>query len=319
VTIIGTNFVSGSEILFGQSQAGEVVVVSDTVIQAVTPPQSPGIVDIKIETPDQLSFVMSRSFRFGQVLFADGFESGDFSAWSSAGKYSCSTYGSSFEVSSTRVHSGADAAEFRYVIPSDQCSSSQDNNVVAVQSFDATNGHANGLEHFFMRGYVYFKTPENGLEGQGAQRKLMWIGDETGAGGSGGSWDVIVTSWESNTGPPSTIRLSVLSQGSTCHGDSPVDWMGGAPPLNWDTWYSLEIEVQLNTPVPDPGPYDGIFRAWLNGTNVLDRTDFKVNGNCSTPFRYFSVGRQTNRYNYQAIDEYRYWDDVIIADAYIGP
>ena len=319
VTIIGTNFSPGAKISFGNSDAREVTVVSSTVIQAVTPPQSPGIVDIKIETPDQLSFVMSRSFRFGQVLFADGFESGDFSAWSSAGKYSCSAYGSSFAVDSNRVHSGAKSAEFHYVIPSDQCSSSQDNNVVAIKTFDDSNGYANGLEHFFMRGYLYFKTPVNGQTGQGAQRKLIWCGDETDAGGGGGSWDIILTTFETTAGPPSTLGLAWLSQGSEGHGDSPVDWMPGTPHLNWDTWYSLEIEVQLNTPVADPGPFDGIFRVWLNGTMIWERTDAKINGNLSTPFTFFSIGRQTNRYNYQAIDEYRFWDDVIIADAYIGP
>jgi len=175
-----------------------------------------------------------------------------------------------------------------------------------------------GQTHFFMRGYAYFKAPENGVQGQGAQRKLIWVGDETTAGGGGGSWDVILNSWESNAGAPSTMRLAVLGQGSTCYGSQMVDWMNGVPPLNWDTWYSLEIEVQLNT-LTATVPYDGIFRVWVNGTKVLDRTDFKVNGNCTTPFTFFSVGRQTNRYNYQAVDEYRYWDDVEIGTSFINP
>jgi hypothetical protein len=28
---------------------------------------------------------------------------------------------------------------------------------------------------------------------------------------------------------------------------------------------------------------------------------------------------QANRTQFRAVDEYRYWDDVVIADAYIGP
>ena len=168
-----------------------------------------------------------------------------------------------------------------------------------------------------MRGYVYFKSPEGGQVGVTTQRKLMWVGDETSPQGTGGSWAIILDSWESNAGPPSTLGLSWLSQGSACHGSSPQDWMPGTPDLNWDTWYSMEVEAQLNTPVVDPGPFDGIFRVWLNGTMIWERTDAKINGNCTTPFTFFSVGRQGEGEG--VVDEYRYWDDVKISAAYIGP
>ena len=302
VTITGTNFASGSMILFGQSQAGEVVVVSDTVIQAITPPHSPGLVDVKIVTPDQLSFVMSRSFRFGQVLFADGFESGDFSAWSSAGKYSCSTYGSSFEVSSTRVHSGADAAEFRYVIPSDQCSSSQDNDVVAVRSFDSSNGYPNGLEHFFIRGYVNFKTPEAGGTQDNIQRKVFYIRDA-----STPNWHLILTSW----GVAGRISLTI---GRSYVGTSQLMfWNLGT--LDYDQWYCVELEVVLNT----PGLSDGKLSLWVDGEPTFQQDGMDIRGLYTTSARTFLVGMQANRTNFMPVDEYRYWDDVIIADAYVGP
>jgi hypothetical protein len=175
-----------------------------------------------------------------------------------------------------------------------------------------------GVNHFFMRGYVYFKTPENGVEGQGAQRKLVWAGDEPTATSGGANWDVILNSYESTTGSPSTLRLVVLGQGGTCYGSQMVDWMNGTPTLNWDTWYSLQVELQTNTPSAGP-TYDGIFRIWLNGNMIHENLNFKVNGNCTTPFTFLSVGRQTNRFNYQAIDEYRYWDDLVIGTSYINP
>jgi hypothetical protein len=32
------------------------------------------------------------------------------------------------------------------------------------------------------------------------------------------------------------------------------------------------------------------------------------------------VGQQANRYVFpDIVDEYRYWDDVVVGDAYIGP
>jgi hypothetical protein len=174
-----------------------------------------------------------------------------------------------------------------------------------------------GLNHIFMRGSVYFKSPENGIQGLGAQRKLIWLGDEASASSSGGTWDIILSSWESSGGvAPSTLRLAVQGQGASCYGSQFVDWMNGVPALNWDTWYDLQIEVQTNTPSAT-GPYNGIVRVWVNGTQVLNRTDFKVNGACTTPVSVVSFGRQSNRYNYQTIDEFRFWDNIAVGTSYI--
>jgi hypothetical protein len=45
-----------------------------------------------------------------------------------------------------------------------------------------------------------------------------------------------------------------------------------------------------------------------------------MSGNCTEGIDSVEVGEQANRYYATEVtDEYRYWDDVIIADAYIGP
>ena len=249
------------------------------------------------------------SMQPGIVLFSDDFESDDTDLVPTWDYNNNVTYNT---LSTDYAHSGTRAGRFYYYKatgdPPSQDSNRWVSKILAAQM------------HIFMRGYVYFASPSESQKGQGIQRKLIWVGDETTAAGSGGTWDAILDSWETNTGPPSTLSLSFVTQGSACHGDSPQDWMPGTPDLSWDTWYSLEIEVGLNTPVPDPGPFDGTLRVWLDGDLIWERTDIKINGNCTTPFTFFSIGRQMNRYvSATEVSEYRYWDDVVISSSYIGP
>ncbi len=81
------------------------------------------------------------------------------------------------------------------------------------------------------------------------------------------------------------------------------------PNLNYDTWYDLEMEVKLNT----PGNSDGAINFWVNGTQMLSRTGVNLRGSFTTGTGVLSFGQQTNRYNYDPIDEYRYWDDLVIS------
>ncbi len=300
VTILGSDFVPGSKILFGDSEAAMVGVVNDKMIDAVTPAHSVGRVDVKIVTPDQLSAVMSKAFRFGQVLFADGFESGNFSAWDSAGMYSCSTYGSSYAVDSFKVHSGTKSADFHYVIPSDKCASAQDTDVVVLRSFNAGNGYPNGLRHVFIRGYVYFKTPEPGGTEE-IQRKLYYIADKT-------DWSMFLTS----DGVLGELRLR-FSTNNTPYLPSVTYW--DLATLSYDQWYCVELEVALNT----PGLRDGKLALWVDGEQTFEVHDIDLRGPYTTDAQRFLIGMQSNRTNFLPVDEYRFWDDIVIADAYIGP
>jgi len=236
----------------------------------------------------------------GAPLFSDDFETDDTDLVPTWDAHGGAGDAPTLNTNPTYAHGGNNSGRFHY-------GTSSNNAWVSKLLAERT--------HFFMRGYVYFKTPEGGEAGTGAQRKLIWVGDENTPTSNGRDWDIILDTWESNAGPPSTLRLSWLSQGGACHGSSPQDYMGSVYDINWDTWYSLEIEAQLNTPVVDPGPYDGIFRVWLNGTLRWERTDAKINGNCTTPFTFYSIGRAAEG----VVDEYRYWDDVKISASQIGP
>lgn len=74
-------------------------------------------------------------------------------------------------------------------------------------------------------------------------------------------------------------------------------------------WYKLEIEVKANT----PGVRDGEVRVWVDGNLVLNRTNMNLRGTLSTGITKFQVGRQADRLKNIPVDEYRYWDDIVIS------
>jgi hypothetical protein len=86
--------------------------------------------------------------------------------------------------------------------------------------------------------------------------------------------------------------------------------------VNWDTWYSVELEVQES----DPGVANGLIRVWLNGKQALTKTRIltRTAGLTQAPTE-IAVGDQADRIGSIKIDELRYWDDVVISDSYIGP
>lgn len=173
-----------------------------------------------------------------------------------------------------------------------------------------------GLTHFFMRGYVYFKSPEPGATtGTIMQRKVMWFSDDTSPGGSRHPGpDLILNTWTGADGLPiKQLSLTVTENASACTGTITNVW--DIARLDWDTWYSIENEIQLNS----SGVADGVWRIWVNGNKVWDGTGLNLIGSCGTSISFFSVGRQTDRARYDVVDEYRYWDDVVISQSYIGP
>lgn len=206
------------------------------------------------------------------------------------------------------VHAGTKSGQFHYSIAAGG-TPSQDSNIYTVWV------SASALTHFFWRQYIYFKTPEIGLDTFIVQRKLLWWSDSTSAGVSQVNYANFITSYTGTGGTPTPTQIRLHWGGNKIGACAPT-----YPDLNlttilgWDTWYSLEAEVQLNT----SGLSDGILRVWLDGTQTYENTAMTFRGTCAD-VSYFSIGRQTNRTNSEQIDEYRYYDDVVISDSYIGP
>lgn len=236
-------------------------------------------------------------------LFSDGFESGNFAAWDQV----TGTYAT---VQSLVKHSGTYAAQFRYVICGDSTNSAcgaahQDRNVQAIKTFTP------GLPHFFLRTYVYLKTPEAGATVNGVQRKLWYLWADP--SNPGNLWSCFLKGEITGS---NNVPLYFAVQSTPLGGSSFQVSLNTT--LNFNTWYSLEIEIQDSTVLV--APFDGIVRFWVDGVLKYESTAFSLNRGQNYPLRAFYVGQQADRTNYDPVDEYRYWDDIVIATSGpIGP
>ncbi|MGA2631633.1 MAG: polysaccharide lyase, partial [Terriglobia bacterium] len=152
--------------------------------------------------------------------------------------------------------------------------------------------------------YVYLKTPEPGGTADGIQRKIMWVQDIRGTA----NYSFFITSDAAN----GVIPLRFSTNGNV---QVPAFSFWNIGTLNYNQWYCLELEVQLNT----PGSSDGAVRFWVNGTQVLNQTGVNIRGSFTTGAGVISFGRQADRTNYNPVNEYRYWNDMVISTSYVGP
>jgi hypothetical protein len=230
------------------------------------------------------------------ALLADGFETGDYSKWS----WTCcsGTPGSIFINSNAAFnHSGGFSAGMHYVIPSSQ-QGEVDNDMRPGLT-------VNPQTHVYVSGWVYFHnngTNVNTTDPNGIARKLYYIKSLNGSGSQTfwfilGVWafpgdtspGVFVPSWS-----PDNLSASIdyLSQG-----------------LHWDRWYQVELEIQEST----PGEFNGFYNLYLDGQLVNRHTSIRTRASQYTNgVNDIEIGNQVNRFASVNIDEYRYWDDVII-------
>jgi hypothetical protein len=194
----------------------------------------------------------------------------------------------------------------------------QDNNQAVVRYFDTAHGWPdnNGFQHYFVRGYVRFHV--NAGAQTDPQRKLFFI---SGYSGSTKKFDSVFTT---NPGGSLNWRWADQVESGGCTGfvTKGFDTLGT---FLLDTWYYVEMENKIN----DPGLSDGILRIWVAAPGntpslILNQTAFDYmigDPSCGGFPRAFSVGMQANRTGPKTniVDEDRYWDDVVIADAYVGP
>ena len=96
-------------------------------------------------------------------------------------------------------------------------------------------------------------------------------------------------------------------------GDNKNNW--SLFPFSFDTWYSVEMEVQLNSPCK----HDGVVNVWVNGRQVAHLTAQNIRGGKTDGLGDMEIGNQLDTNASGALNEYRYWDDIVFADAYITP
>ncbi len=333
VIIQGIGFQSGATVTFGSLPATSVTFVSGSEVRAVTPAQAIGAVDVKVNNPDGGIATRTNGFRYGQVFFQDGFESGslsNFNYFQTADRVAVNT-------NPAFVRSGTKSVQIRY----DVCGDST--NLACGAAHQDKNRYVSkdilpGLQRFNLRGYFYIKTPEPGASPE-MSRKLLYIRAATGPGGTPNSlWYLVVGVDTAKNGlrvsysPQSGISPTVTFYGFDSELPNKSTLVNGMFEFQFDRWYSLEVEVQSKSGL---GASDSFIRMYVDGNLVFKKTVFSDTVNCPgrtykcIPFpvdavfgnniKRWEIGNQADRVNYLVMDELRFWDDIVIADAYIGP
>lgn len=261
-----------------------------------------------IPQTDSKTYAQSVASAGGTTLFSDALTS--FAAWDLVWNTTDTTIAA--------CPGGGTCAQIHYVICGDStnpvCGAAhQDINRAVVKMITLPT-------HFFMRAYVYFKSPEAGAtSGAIIQRKLFRFSDSPSAGGvnsPGYSYQFLLDTWNASGGAYiATINFSIgLGSNGTCGTTGPQQTYFDAN-MTYDAFHAVEFEVQLNT----AGASDGIARVWVDGVQKYTSTTFNYRGTCATPITYFNVGSQSDRNSYAVVDEYRNIKNVVFSTGYIGP
>jgi len=200
------------------------------------------------------------------------------------------------------------AAQLHYQIAASG-NASQDTNVWMGATFTP-------VRTLYAKGDFYQKSPEpDATHVSYTGRKLIWLSDSTSANNNvGGQYQVILGSFSATGGTQiNGLSLTWASQGvSTCHTSSPVYW--DLATLNYDTTYTIEFEVVLNSVVAGVAQSDGEVHLWINGSNVYNATGLNtINQACTGDLQQVSLGEQLNRYMNDVANEYRYWTNFSIS------
>lgn len=232
------------------------------------------------------------------IVFRTGFEPGD-PAWDYVWTPTDVTI-----TSTPPPGRSGNALQIHYYICGDSTNTAcgaahQDQNHWVAKYFNSTNGYPNGLDRIYIRGYVYHKTPEPGGSVDLIQRKLYYIIDP--------NWNVVIMSDSSNGRMPLRVHTNLTGLG-------PHEYWN-VYTMDYDQWYCVELEVILNT----LGQSDGQITLWMNGSQAFRQTGLNLRGSYTVGISEVRIGEQADRNNYLPVDEYRYWDDVVISTSPIGP
>jgi hypothetical protein len=196
---------------------------------------------------------------------------------------------------------------------------SQDIGQFVTTYFNSTNNYPDGLSDVYVSAHVMWHVNAGGT-GNTVQRKVLYLKDPgaTAPYNQGYNWAVVL---RDGIG---TYDWTVLVSGGAYNPCGVANGAVGGPTGEvsynglgswaWDTWSWVQLYVHANT----PGSSDGALSLWVDGNQVLNQTGLNLRGTCTTGLSRFGVGFQTNRYNYNVVDEEWYLDNVAISNAYIN-
>jgi hypothetical protein len=125
-------------------------------------------------------------------------------------------------------------------------------------------------------------------------------------------WAVVLATQRTSGGTDYLTAFYDGGPNNPCGGQASVSFYDIAP-WRWDAWHWVQVEVKANT----PGSSDGEMRVWVDGSQVVNKTGLNMRGTCTIGLSRFAIGFQADRYNYDVVDEVRYWDNVAISTSYI--
>lgn len=227
-----------------------------------------------------------------EIYFQDDFESGNLAAWDSV------VGGANVTASTTFPRTGTYSLQIYY----------QKVGVGDVNRYVRKSLSPN-REHVFARGYVYHKTPEPGAVKHPIQRKLFYFLSSL---DSSGWWLVLTSDSQADGGITLRVSTNDSNYGGSAATISP-QWDSGD--YFWDNWAAVEMEVAVNT----PGASDGVVNVWIDGILRISSTTAHIRGTDTGGLQNMRFGVQTDNTGTNTVEEYRYWDDIVIAKEYIGP
>jgi hypothetical protein len=231
-------------------------------------------------------------------IFCDDFESGDFRKWSFVTgdvRLVAPPQGSSL-VSVPPKRGGQYVAQMYYSIPASGAAHQDSNRYLQWTSNQE-------YDHLFVRGYVLIpaNTRLHGVDI--IQRKLMYLWT------SNQLQTNVLDSWSSAVNPQAVdVSFTHTPDGT---GLAVHEW--DLFPFPKGRWTGVEVEIKLNT----PGSSNGIFRLWIDDVLVYENLAFKTRVD-NAGYNIIDFGTQVDRVNAaDGIDEYRYWDNIVISRARI--
>lgn len=210
---------------------------------------------------------------FAASIFSDGFESGDFTAWTSTTtQYGTNTVNTDKPNSGTYGYEASTTSDYGYAFVSKDLTGTTQTNVRIYVEISSTTVDDGGYWAFLYPEFVSeFYYPIVGVEN--AARNLYMVYYDN-----------------------SFVRHELVS----------------ATTLSLNTYYCVELEMKL-------GAIDTQYRVYLNGIEVTDLTVTGMSWSYSAfPPNRISIGVAAMDYG-SASHSTAYFDDVVVADSYIGP
>lgn len=262
-------------------------------------------------------------------IFCDDFETTNFARWTAVYDSSVITNvinpsGSGNLNATSPTREGARVAQFRYVIPASGPVHDDDNKMLYLNLAQMT-------DHLFFRGYVLIpnSTTLYGVA-RAIQRKLVYF--KSNVIPASGSMETNAFGFFLTSEPPNRTDQYVnlrLGYGGGGGVGASLENIGR---LTRGRWTALQMEIKLNSPSTSSqvSPRNGIFRLWIDNVLVHENLSMDYRSNVpSSPqsgdigkssfymLDMVEVGRQADRQNSDPVDEYRYWDNVVVSRQFI--